>query len=49
MNASSEPNTVPKDPTSSKMFATRDIMKDEEILTDYEVYETSWRKVGMAY
>lgn len=48
MNGSSEPNTMPKSSYSSIMYALRDIKKDEEILTDYEVYPTLWRKVGLS-
>ena len=33
--------------TSSKMYALRDIMKDEELLSDYEMYDTVWNRVGL--
>ena len=33
--------------TSSKMYALRDITKDEELLTDYEMYDTVWNRVGL--
>jgi len=47
MNSSKAPNTMPKDSYSSKFFATRDIKKDEEILTDYKIYPTKYDKVGI--
>lgn len=42
-----EVNMTPRESTSSKMYATRDIQKGEEILTDYEMYDTVWGKVGL--
>ena len=48
MNDSKNPNTMPKDKFSSKMYAVRDIKKDEEILTDYKIYPTKWEKVGLS-
>ena len=29
------------------MYAKRDIRKGEEIMTDYEMYNTVWSKVGL--
>lgn len=48
MNTSNNPNTMPKSKYSSRMYALRDIKKDEEILTDYRVYPTKWDRVGLA-
>ena len=48
MNSSKAPNTMPKSSYSSKMYALRDIKKDEEILTDYKIYPTKWEKVGLS-
>jgi hypothetical protein len=48
MNDSENPNTQPKSTYSSRMYALRDIKKDEEILTDYTIYPTKWDKVGLA-
>ena len=45
---SGNPNAMPKNKFSSKMYATRDIKKDEEILTDYDMYPTKWDKVGLS-
>eukprot|EP00581_Thalassiosira_minuscula_P020136 CAMPEP_0183719080 /NCGR_PEP_ID=MMETSP0737-20130205/12162_1 /TAXON_ID=385413 /ORGANISM="Thalassiosira miniscula, Strain CCMP1093" /LENGTH=335 /DNA_ID=CAMNT_0025948767 /DNA_START=66 /DNA_END=1073 /DNA_ORIENTATION=+ len=42
-----EPNALPQSPTSGKFYATRDIRKHEEILTDYDSYYTNWREVGL--
>ena len=33
-------NVDPTSPTSSKLYATRDIKKDEELLTPYFVHDT---------
>lgn len=44
MNSSKAPNTMPKSSYSSKMYALRDIKKDEEILTDYKIYPTKWER-----
>ena len=41
------PNVLPKRETSMKYYALRDIAKDEEILTDYDFFETKWRNVGL--
>ena len=48
MNSSTNPNTMPKNKYHTKMYATRDINKDEEILTDYNIYPTKWEKVGLS-
>ena len=47
MNGSKHANTMPPNSYSSKMYATRDIKKDEEILTEYSIYPTLWKKVGL--
>ena len=47
MNGSNKPNTMPKVGHSSRMYALRDIKKDEEILTDYKIYPTLWDEVGL--
>ncbi|KAL9184780.1 hypothetical protein ACHAXT_012750 [Thalassiosira profunda] len=44
---SSQWNVNPKSSTSSLMYALRDIRKGEELLTDYEMYDTVWHKVGL--
>lgn len=41
------PNVLPKRKTSMNYYALRDIGKDEEILTDYDFFETKWRDVGL--
>ena len=41
------PNALPKSSTSGKFYATRDIEKGEEILTDYDTYYTNWSEVGL--
>ncbi|KAL7450748.1 hypothetical protein ACHAWC_002611 [Mediolabrus comicus] len=48
MNGSNKPNTMPKCSRCSKMYAIRDIKKDEEILYDYDVYPTLWDEVGLS-
>jgi len=40
-------NVNPRLPTSSKFYATRDIKKDEELLTDYFIYDIAWEEVGL--
>ena len=40
-------NVNPESSYSSKFYALRDIMKGEELLTDYGVYDTRWGKVGL--
>mmetsp|Transcript_22066 Transcript_22066/g.37846 ORF Transcript_22066/g.37846 Transcript_22066/m.37846 type:complete len:345 (+) Transcript_22066:229-1263(+) len=42
-------NVIPKSSYSQKMYATRDIKKDEELLGDYSIYRTTWNKVGLGY
>lgn len=39
------PNALPESIYSGKFFATRDIEKFEEILTDYDSYYTNWEEV----
>mmetsp|Transcript_5380 Transcript_5380/g.9207 ORF Transcript_5380/g.9207 Transcript_5380/m.9207 type:complete len:299 (+) Transcript_5380:56-952(+) len=41
------PNALPESSTSGKFYATRDIEKSEEILTDYDMYYTNWKEVGL--
>jgi len=46
MDESVRPNTLPRELYSDRRFyATRDIKKGEEILTDYDVYTTRWYEV----
>ena len=40
-------NINPPSSTSSKFYALKDIKKDEELLTDYDMYDTMWGKVGL--
>ncbi len=40
-------NAVPEDEYSGKFYATRDIQEGEEILTDYDVFNTKWSLVGL--
>lgn len=40
-------NIQPESATSSKFYATRDIKVGEELLYDYDIYETVWHKVGL--
>jgi len=40
-------NTLPASETSRKMYAVKDIMKDEEIITKYSMYENNWDEVGL--
>lgn len=40
-------NINPKTGYSSKFYALRDIKKGEELVTDYDVYETNWKAVGL--
>ena len=35
-------NVLPASETSRKMYAVRDIKKDEEIITNYSEYYTDW-------
>lgn len=45
----SEVNVGPEwdDDPDSRFYAKRDIKKDEEILMDYDIYDSSWSKVGL--
>ena len=47
MNSGRHPNVLPKHHMSPKMWATTDIKKGEEILTDYSAYPTDWAAVGL--
>ena len=40
-------NALPVSGFTSKFYALKDIKKDEEILTDYTIYDTDWVGVGM--
>ena len=40
-------NAVPEDEYSGKFYATRDIKEGEEILTDYDMFNTKWSLVGL--
>ena len=40
-------NINPRSSLSSKMYALRDIRKGEELLHDYEIYDTVWHEVGL--
>lgn len=40
-------NALPVSGLTSKFYALKDIKKDEEILTDYTIYDTDWVGVGM--
>eukprot|EP00984_Skeletonema_dohrnii_P002606 scaffold912_cov121-Skeletonema_dohrnii-CCMP3373.AAC.7 len=42
-----EVNALPTSSMTAMFYATRDIRKDEEILTDYEIYKTDWGAVGL--
>ncbi len=42
-----EANVNPESGTSSNAYALRDIKKNEELITDYDVYETRWHDVGL--
>ena len=41
------PNLLPSSSTSGDFYATKDIEKGEEILTDYDAYTTNWKLVGL--
>lgn len=41
------PNALPESSTSGKFYATRDIEKGSEILTDYDSFYTNWEEVGL--
>ena len=48
MNSSyNKANIAPQSSTSQKFYAIRDINKGEEILYDYDIYETDWEDVGL--
>ena len=47
MNSGKNPNAIPPSSTSSMMYATRDIKKDEEILTSYSIYPTKYSSLGL--
>ena len=47
MGAPEQINAVPKSSTSSVFYAIRDIKKGEEILTDYDIYETRFDLAGL--
>ena len=47
LNSSKAPNAVAENEFSTVDIATRDIKKDEEILTDYNMYPTRWGAVGL--
>ncbi len=47
MNSSDEPNIAPKTDTGTLFYALRDINKGEEILFDYNIYDTDWANVGL--
>ena len=40
-------NAMPRSSTSSLFYATQDIKKGQEILTDYDIYETRYDLVGL--
>lgn len=40
-------NISPESSVSSKFYATRDIKEGEELLYDYNVYDTDWDEVGV--
>ncbi|KAL7528824.1 hypothetical protein ACHAXR_006644 [Thalassiosira sp. AJA248-18] len=40
-------NISPESPVSSKFYATRDIKRGEELLYDYDIYDTVWNEVGL--
>ena len=42
-----KPNALPNSSTDGAFYATRDIQKGEEILTDYDMYYTNWKLVGL--
>jgi hypothetical protein len=46
-NTPKQINAVPESSTSSLFYATQDIKKDQEILTDYEIYETRYDLAGL--
>ena len=40
-------NVNPPSGASSKFYALRDINKDEELLTDYGIYDNNWKAAGL--
>lgn len=40
-------NVNPKSATSQAFYAIRDIKRGDEILTEYDIYEINWKKVGL--
>ncbi|KAL3817250.1 hypothetical protein ACHAXA_009537 [Cyclostephanos tholiformis] len=40
-------NVKPASSVSTRFYASRDIQKGEELLYDYDVYETVWEDVGL--
>jgi hypothetical protein len=40
-------NVMPMSSISNQFYALRDIKMGEELLTDYDVYETVWADVGL--
>ena len=46
-NEDKDVNIMPESETSSLFHATKDIAAGDELLTDYEVYDTVWNKVGL--
>jgi hypothetical protein len=42
-----EMNVKPLSSISSLFYALRDIKKGEELLTDYDAYDTVWEEVGL--
>ncbi|KAL9181666.1 hypothetical protein ACHAXT_012009 [Thalassiosira profunda] len=40
-------NANPEGPTAVRAVAVRDIAEGEELVTDYDVYETNWAEVGL--
>ena len=46
-NSGSHPNVIPNSKYELEMRAIRDIKKGEEILTDYGIYPTEWKKAGL--
>ena len=46
MNGSKMPNTMPKSSHLSTIYVLRDIKKDEEILTDYNIFTEAFGDLG---
>ena len=42
-----EANVNPESGASSNAYALRDIKKGDELITDYDVYESRWNDVGL--